>query len=98
LWVKQEPTHVKHLSGAPFKGRLLALSTNNRLGFKGLPGSNTLAYYENYGRKKFYNVGPWRELSTEMDKTLAASPTRQITIWEKNLKCLNQRQLTIRKD
>ncbi len=23
-----------------------------------LLGSNTLAYYENYGRKKFYNIGP----------------------------------------
>jgi hypothetical protein len=34
-------THVKHLSGAPLKGRLLALPTNNRLGWKGLPGENT---------------------------------------------------------
>ncbi len=29
----------------PFKGRLLALHTNNRLGWRGLPGTNTLAYY-----------------------------------------------------
>ncbi len=31
---------------APLKGRLLALSTNNLLGWKGLPRTNTLAYYE----------------------------------------------------
>jgi hypothetical protein len=29
-------------SGAPLKGR----PTNIRLGWKGLPGTNTLAYYE----------------------------------------------------
>jgi hypothetical protein len=36
-------------------GRLLALPTNNSLGWKGLPGANTLAYYVfvTYGRKKF---------------------------------------------
>jgi hypothetical protein len=28
-------------------GRLLALPTNNRIGWKGLQGENTLAYYEN---------------------------------------------------
>jgi hypothetical protein len=28
-------------------GRLLALPTNIRLGWKGLPGTSTLAYYEN---------------------------------------------------
>jgi hypothetical protein len=38
---------VKHLSGAPFWGRLLASLTNNRLGWKGLPGTNAPAYYEN---------------------------------------------------
>jgi hypothetical protein len=38
---------VKHLSGAPLKGRLLASPTNIRLGWKGWPGSSTLAYYEN---------------------------------------------------
>jgi hypothetical protein len=27
--------------------RLLALPSNSRLGWKGLPGTNTLAYYEN---------------------------------------------------
>jgi hypothetical protein len=33
-------------SGAPLYGRLLALPTNIRLGWKGLPGRNALAYYE----------------------------------------------------
>jgi hypothetical protein len=34
----------------------------NRLGWKGLPVTNTLAYYErslNFGAKKFYDIGPW---------------------------------------
>ncbi len=38
---------VKHISGTPLKGKLLALPTNIRLGWKSLPGTNTLAYYEN---------------------------------------------------
>jgi len=38
--------HEKHLTGVPLKGRRLALPTNNRLGWKSLPGTNTLAYYE----------------------------------------------------
>jgi hypothetical protein len=42
LWVRLEPTQVKHLSDAP----LLALPTNIRLGWKGLPLTNGLAYYE----------------------------------------------------
>jgi hypothetical protein len=40
---KAEPTQVKKLLGAP----LLALPANIRLGWKGLPGTNTLAYYGN---------------------------------------------------
>jgi hypothetical protein len=39
-------TREKHISGAPLKSRLLALRTNIRLGWKSLPGSNTLAYNE----------------------------------------------------
>ncbi len=39
--LRQEPTQVKHLSGAPLYGML------NSLGWKGLPGANTLAYREN---------------------------------------------------
>ncbi len=31
--------------GAPLKGRLLALPTNIGVGLKGLPRTNTLAYY-----------------------------------------------------
>ena len=34
-------------SGTPLLGRVLALPANIRLGWRGLPGSNTLAYYEN---------------------------------------------------
>jgi hypothetical protein len=32
------PTQVKQLTGAPLLGRPLALPTNTRLGWKGLPG------------------------------------------------------------
>jgi hypothetical protein len=45
-------------------GRLLAFPTNIGLFWKGMPGTNTLAYYYvlqkfvNYSRKKFYNIGP----------------------------------------
>ncbi len=35
------------VSGAPLWGRLLTLPTNTRLGWKVLPGTNTLAYYGN---------------------------------------------------
>ncbi len=45
--MKLEPTRVKHLSGAPLKGRLLASPTNIRLGWISLPRTNTLAYYKN---------------------------------------------------
>jgi hypothetical protein len=38
---------VRHLSGAPLNGRLLALPTNTKLGWKGFPETNTLAYYGN---------------------------------------------------
>ncbi len=37
-----EPTRVNHLSGAPPYGRLLALTTNKRLGYKGLPKDKNL--------------------------------------------------------
>jgi hypothetical protein len=37
---------VNHLLGNPLYGRLLALPTNIRLGWKSLPGTNALAYYE----------------------------------------------------
>ncbi len=50
---------MEHLSGGLLKGRLLASPTNIRLGWKGLPRANTLAYYINYSRKKIYSSGPW---------------------------------------
>ncbi len=37
----------QHLSGAPLKGRLLALPIKIRLGRKGLRGTKAPAYYEN---------------------------------------------------
>jgi hypothetical protein len=58
---KLELIQVKHLSGAPFYGRLLALPTNIRLGWKRNVGdkhSSLLPKFVTYGRKKFYNVGP----------------------------------------
>jgi hypothetical protein len=39
-------TRVWHLKDASL-GQALALPANIRLGRKGLPGTNTLAYYEN---------------------------------------------------
>jgi len=52
---------VKHLSGAPVYGRLLALPTNIRLGWKRYVGdkhSSLLRKFVNYGQKFFYNIGP----------------------------------------
>jgi hypothetical protein len=39
----------------------MALPTNNRMGWKGLPETNTPAYYKKivYWHKEFYNIGPW---------------------------------------
>jgi len=37
---------VKHLTCAPLYDRLLALPAIITLGWKGLPGTNALAYYE----------------------------------------------------
>jgi hypothetical protein len=47
LFVKQEPTLLKNLFSAPLLDWLLALPKNNELGWKGLPWTNTLAYYKN---------------------------------------------------
>ncbi len=41
LQVRLEHTRVKHLSGVPLKGRLLATPTNVRQGCNGLPKTNT---------------------------------------------------------
>jgi len=51
----------EHLAGAPLYSRLLASPTNIRLGWKSIPGTNTLAYYENlqnYGCKFFMVQAP----------------------------------------
>jgi hypothetical protein len=42
-----ESTKVKNLTGAPLCGRLLALPVCGERGWKSLPGTNTLPYYEN---------------------------------------------------
>jgi hypothetical protein len=42
-----ELTRVKHLQVLYSKFKLLASPENTRLGWKGFPGTNTLAYYEN---------------------------------------------------
>ncbi len=53
---------MKHLSGAPFYGRLLALPPNIRLGWKRNVGdrySSLLRKFVNYGQKKvFFTLGP----------------------------------------
>jgi hypothetical protein len=51
---------VEPLKGASLRSATTLL-TNIRLGRKGIPGTNTLAYYElslNYGHKMFHNIGP----------------------------------------
>jgi hypothetical protein len=53
---------VKYLSHVSPKGKVLALPTNNRLDWKGLPEEkhpSLLRKFVNYGQKKFYNIGPW---------------------------------------
>jgi hypothetical protein len=52
---------VKHLSGVTPLGSLLALPINIRLGWKGLPGTNTLTYnkkLEIMGVESFITLGP----------------------------------------
>jgi len=47
LWVRPGAyPRVEHLKGASLKWAP-GLTANIRLGLKGLPGTNTLAYYEN---------------------------------------------------
>ncbi len=54
---------MKQLSGAPLYGRLLALPTNNRLGWKGLSGANTVAYHLRR-KKSFITWAPGANLKT----------------------------------
>jgi hypothetical protein len=52
---------VENLKGA-LLGKAPASHANIILGWKGLPGTNTLTYYKkfvNFDCKKFYNIGPW---------------------------------------
>jgi hypothetical protein len=44
---------MKHPSDVPLLGRLLVLPIKNKLGCQGLPGANTLAYYEESVVDKF---------------------------------------------
>jgi hypothetical protein len=52
---------VEYMKSSSLQGRLLALPSNIRLGWKGLQGTNTrslLRTFVNYGLKKFYNIEP----------------------------------------
>ncbi len=72
------------LQYAPLLGRLLASPTNIRLGWKGLPGTNTLAYYENLqimAVKSFILRAPGLRL-TNLSLTYFAIP---VSHFEKNL-------------
>jgi hypothetical protein len=44
--IRLEHTRVKNLSGAPFKGELLAFTTKLRIGLKGQTGTNATTYFE----------------------------------------------------
>jgi hypothetical protein len=60
LQVRPVLTQV-YLTGAPLLGKLLALPKNIRLGWKGLSGTNTLAYYKHLyitGFKSFVTLTP----------------------------------------
>jgi len=70
---------VKHLSGAPFYGRLLALPTNIRLDWKrnvSHKHSSLLRKFVKYGQKKFYNIGPrWVKELAYAIRPKEAAPT-----------------------
>jgi hypothetical protein len=55
--VRPKPKSRAYPSEAPFYGRLLSVPTSIRLGWKGLGGSNTLAYCKKL-KKKVNIVGP----------------------------------------
>jgi hypothetical protein len=64
LRARPEPTRTRQISGAQLLGRLLALPKNIRMGWKKLAGdkhSSSLLNLVNYGRKKFYEMGPGGE-------------------------------------
>jgi hypothetical protein len=69
---------VKYLSGAPLYGRLEALPTYIRHGWKGLPGTYSLVYYKkivNYSRKKFYDIDTWKAPATNLAKRIISIET-----------------------
>ncbi len=50
---------MKHLSGAPFYGRLRALPANIRLGWKrNVSDKYSNTKFVNYGQKSFITMGP----------------------------------------
>jgi hypothetical protein len=67
-----EPTSLVRLSGYPVLGSLLVLPANIRLGWKGLPGTNTNKKIL-YVPKKFYNVGPRNALDSHESVELTAA-------------------------
>jgi hypothetical protein len=52
---KANSAQGEHNSGAPLKGKLLALPANVRLGRKGLPGTNDVAYFDSSSVTKNFN-------------------------------------------
>ncbi len=57
LQLRLEPTEVRHLSGAPIKGRLLALPANIRLEKLAMDKrSSLLQKFVTYNRKIFYDI------------------------------------------
>jgi hypothetical protein len=65
---------VEHLNGASLRWAL-ALPTNIKKGLRGLPWTNTQAYYENYDRKMFYSTGPRTKMRLENVHCLAKNKT-----------------------
>ncbi len=69
LWVRPGTyPKVEHLKGASL-GQAPALPTNTRLGWKGLPGTNTSLLQKsiNYDHNKFYDTGPCRPFLLQDD-------------------------------
>ncbi len=65
---------MEHLKGALLR-QASALPANNRLFWKSLPGTNTLAYYKmcKLRPKKFYKIAPWPQ-SQMLDMAVNANP------------------------
>jgi hypothetical protein len=72
---------VEHLKGSLI-GKAPAFPTHIRLGGKGFPGANTLAYFikiVTYGRKKFYNIAHREEMFQKV-KHSSGLYYKQVTI------------------